>query len=259
MKSQTDSNKLIQKLFTKEDLSHIPGIKWGISQEERARQQYIREKSQYHQNFKCTAAGLVINPSYPYLGASPDGFETCTWCGLGLIEIKCHFSIKEFHPDVLKNRKNSFLNAHRLITSHKYYTQVQGQLLITEKVYCDFIVWIPHGMKTQRIYQNFNFSEKLVRKLTNFYVGNMLPEIVKRLMQSSRNDHGCTSTSKPSNEDSLHELYCLCQQPEHGKMIMCEDPNCKYVWFHFTCVGIHRANKGKWFCPICIGKHSNKQ
>ena len=34
------------------------------------------------------------------------------------------------HSDVLEYRKNSFLNVQRLITSHKYCTQEQGQLLI---------------------------------------------------------------------------------------------------------------------------------
>ena len=34
------------------------------------------------------------------------------------------------------------------------------------------------------------------------------------------------------------ELYCFCQQPEHGKMIVCENSSCQYVWFHYDRVGI---------------------
>lgn len=35
------------------------------------------------------------------------------------------------------------------------------------------------------------------------------------------------------------ELYCFCQQPEHGKMTMCENS---------LCVGIKWACKGSWYC-----------
>ena len=35
------------------DSKYIPAIKWGIYQEDRARQEYIREISQCHQNSEC--------------------------------------------------------------------------------------------------------------------------------------------------------------------------------------------------------------
>ena len=49
------------------DISHIPGIKWGI-EKETTRQEYIAEMSSLHQGF---LTGLVVNPSI-FLGASPD-------------------------------------------------------------------------------------------------------------------------------------------------------------------------------------------
>lgn len=168
MKSKTDPSNFLQRVLTRENLSHIPAIKWGIEKEDTAREEYTTEMSQLHENFRCTTAGLVINPQYPHLGATPDGFVTCTCCGEGLVEIECPFSGKDSHPDVLKSKKNSFLNAHGLLTSHKYYTQVQGQLLITEKDYCDFVVWTPCGITMQRIYQDLSFTEKLEKNLWPF-------------------------------------------------------------------------------------------
>ena len=79
--------------------------------------------------------------------ATPDGFVTCTCCGDGLVEIKCPFSVKDSHSDILKSQKGSFLNTHGLIASHKYYTQVQGQLLITEKNIV--ILWYGHLVESQ--------------------------------------------------------------------------------------------------------------
>lgn len=35
--------------------------------------------------------GLLVNPKYPYLGASIDGLVICEDCGTGLIEVKCPY------------------------------------------------------------------------------------------------------------------------------------------------------------------------
>ena len=42
--------------------------------------------------FSYTAAGLVVNPKYPYLGATPDGWVGCDCCGIGIVEIKCPYT-----------------------------------------------------------------------------------------------------------------------------------------------------------------------
>lgn len=77
-----------------------------------------------------------------------------------------------------------------------------------------------------------------------FYVKHMLPEVVRRLTQPA--------TSRPSPT-----LYCVCQKEESGKMIMCDNPSCKYVWFHYKCVGIQWACKGTWLCPQCTKNNTN--
>ena len=79
MKKQTDPKVVADRLLKQEDLSHIPAVKWGLSKENDARQAYIKEMS-CHQDFSCTKSGFVINPLYPHLGASPDGFVSCKCC-----------------------------------------------------------------------------------------------------------------------------------------------------------------------------------
>lgn len=34
-------------------------------------------------------------------------------------------------------------------------------------------------------------------------------------------------------------------------MIACDNPLCKYEWFHFRCVKITEQPVGKWYCPLC--------
>ena len=71
-----------------------------------------------------------MNPLYPYLGDTPDGLVKCQCCGDGLIEIKCPYSVKDDHPNALQSKHQTFLNAQGLVSSHKYYTQIQGQLFV---------------------------------------------------------------------------------------------------------------------------------
>ena len=54
--------------------------------------------------------------------------------------------------------------------------------------------------------------------------------------------------------DVTGEVFCCCKNPSHGKMIQCENPSCDNgKWFHFGCVGLTAAPRGKkkWFCPQC--------
>ncbi|XP_055487443.1 uncharacterized protein LOC129694714 [Leucoraja erinacea] len=73
--------------------------RWGCDQEKRARQAYAAHMRTEHSGFMMRDSGLIINPKYPHLGATPDGLVECAeqCCGadrLGLCEIKCPFSKK---------------------------------------------------------------------------------------------------------------------------------------------------------------------
>ena len=197
--------------------------------------------SSSHIGFKCSPAGLVISPQYPYLGASPDSFTPCECCGDGVIEIKCPFSVRDGKPKDLVGRKGSLLNDAGLIHRHKYYTQVQGQLKICRKTFCDFVemVCLCKG------YTRTNGMWKtLLRK--SFYVESMLPELMTHRLQSTTSEY-VTSTSTCS----AATLYCSCRGEEHGQMIQCENPTCKYGWYHYSCIGMKRTPKGSWYCEQC--------
>lgn len=47
------------------------------------------------------------------------------------------------------------------------------------------------------------------------------------------------------------ELYCFCQQVSYGAMVACDNPNCKFEWFHYDCVGLKEPPSGVWYCPDC--------
>lgn len=101
-----------------------------------------RKKTKNHVH-EC---GLVINPEYPFIGATPDG-KVCDNGDTGILEIKCPYSIRDSSlSEVLDNhnqRKDFFLEIVegkiQLKRIHPYWFQVQGQLLITGASFCDFV------------------------------------------------------------------------------------------------------------------------
>ena len=62
---------------------------------------------------------------------------------------------------------------------------------------------------------------------------------------------GDKNVSNENNLDSDEKLYCLCSQVEHGDMICCDNSECPIEWFHYRCVKVEKAPKGKWYCPDC--------
>ncbi|TWW64357.1 Inhibitor of growth protein 3 p47ING3 [Takifugu flavidus] len=37
----------------------------------------------------------------------------------------------------------------------------------------------------------------------------------------------------------------------YGEMVGCDNTDCPIEWFHYGCVGLSEAPKGKWYCPQC--------
>lgn len=76
-----------------------------------------------------------MNPSYPHLGATPDGIISCDCCGDGVIEIKFPYKHRDEHPHhvidlqfYLKQDKDGELCLYR---NNEYYCQIQGQLAVS--------------------------------------------------------------------------------------------------------------------------------
>ena len=61
--------------------------------QEKSSLNHIRSKN--HNNFFVIKSGLILHPSYPFFGATPDGIVNCLCCGTGVLEIKCFFRCKD--------------------------------------------------------------------------------------------------------------------------------------------------------------------
>jgi hypothetical protein len=94
---------------------------------------------------KIKPAGLFADKTYNFLAASPDGLIEDD----GIVEIKCPYNIKDLtSEDAMQCVKLKFatvIDGKLSLKTNNYYYQIQGQLHITQRSYCYFVVWSPKG------------------------------------------------------------------------------------------------------------------
>ena len=159
---------------------------WGKRKEHVATRKYSEIKNSSGHNFYCCSSGFVISEKYPFLGASPDSvvFDSSEPNPFGLAEVKCPYTYRNQTPFEAASSGRFFCeideqNTVRLKRNHTYYCQVQGQMAITERKWCDFIVYTEKGITIERIKFDLEFwTNSLLPKLEKFYDNCLCPEIV---------------------------------------------------------------------------------
>lgn len=219
--------------------------------------------------FSLSVSGLklVVNPAWPFLGASPDGIMNCTCCGNGVLEIKCPFACKnKSFLDASKERSKFFLcesnGKMTLDRTHTYYYQVQAQIEVCGAKYCDFVVWSEKEVLVERINPIKEFIVNAFDKASTFIKLGVWPELMAKWyskvhMPSLQSTPVASSpmlteaTPPKESVEKKQKLYCICRQEEYGHMIACDNEACSVTWFHVTCLHMKRVPKGKWHCPEC--------
>ena len=123
---------------------------YGKTKEDGACVEYHMEFSRYPA--KC---GFFVHPTEAWLGASPDrtvGHE-------GLLEVKCPFSLRAVTSPAFKP----------LADQPHYYAQIQVQLYVTGRAWCDFLQWAPHGTSLERVLPDQAWLDENLPKLAAFY------------------------------------------------------------------------------------------
>ena len=111
------------------------------------------------------------------LGASPDGLIAEDY----VLEMKCQFSQRE---EPLKDslRKKAFClersgSTYFLKKNHAYWHQVQGQMYVTKRNNCYFLVWTKSWSVVVDVKKDASW-EGNIAKLREFYFENVLPKIL---------------------------------------------------------------------------------
>ena len=202
-----------------------------------------------HHDFELQSLGLVISDQTPWLAASPDGCVSCSCCGLGVVEIKCPYTLRE-KPlmDEIKS-KNFYVKRNNdgtfyLCNDHEYFYQVQLEMYCTGTTYCDFIVWTFNEHLIFRVPRDNGFIDGLVITCSNYWGEVILKELLLRTMEK---EDAAYATEAVTDEMRT----CAKCNSKEGDMLKCG--KC-LLYFHPTCVGRKTLSKRFWACKDCRTK-----
>ena len=228
--------------------------RWGCANERKAREAYQKELCNSHEHLVVSNCGLNVNPKWPMLGASPDGFVFCDCCGKGVSEIKCPYTVRDCTVnEAAKTKKNFCLltsdgDELSLDKNYPYYYQVQCQLFVCEVDYCDFVLFTTRSVYIERV---LPFWNNAVPKALAFFSNGILPELTGKFYTRS----GSTvlpNTSDHTDSTDEEGPWCICQQYiEDSELIGCDNEQCSIQWYHISCLNLIQVPEGKWICPAC--------
>lgn len=181
------SEKFLKSIFCPKSFQ-APPVDYGRRNEIKAKSKYLKKYPSRH-FYEC---GLVINKNFIFLGTTPDP-KLCDEDGKRAIaEIKCPYRARNW---TLREacRKHDFCleiieetDEISLKRNHEYYSQLQGQLMITGYDFCDFIVYIVYTKKDmfeERIYPDINFMQPMLKNLSTFFKNSAKPFLDKENAQ----------------------------------------------------------------------------
>ena len=125
--------------------------------------------------------GLVVNPSFPWLGASPDGLvKDPSEKSIGLLEIKCPFTHRFSTVEETCSDTSFFATITdgqvTLKEDHKHYFQIQGQMALSKVPWCDLVIYTHQNFLIQRLQFNEDHWNDMQPKLTDFFFKYILPK-----------------------------------------------------------------------------------
>ncbi|KAL4136163.1 hypothetical protein QTP88_007727 [Uroleucon formosanum] len=116
----------------------------------------------FQNGFNCAVepCGLIVDDDLHYLAATPDGLVGTDY----VVEIKCPLKAKDSSSfiEAVMNKKITFCriqneNEMELKKEHNYYYQIQGQMHVSKRKFCYFVVYTANWYKVQIIEYDESF------------------------------------------------------------------------------------------------------
>lgn len=153
--AQAYMRELIAEIITGQQ-AEVSGraLEWGAENEAAARSEY-----EFWHNSVVEEIGICISDDY-MTGASPDGFVGAD----GMIEIKCPYNTGNHVKTIITGEM-----------PNEHMPQVQGNLWINGREWCDFISYDPRVsgescIFVSRVYRDNDYIENLATKVENFRI-----------------------------------------------------------------------------------------
>ena len=124
---------------------------------------------------------------------------------------------------------------------------MQTQLGVCKLESAYFVVWTEKDLHVECILFDEEFWDTICQKSKNIFDTAIMPELVGKFYTRLSS----TMANAAASASGQEETWCFCGQVEFGKMILCDNAKCHIKWFHYSCINVKVAPKGKWYCPKC--------
>ncbi|KAK7153600.1 hypothetical protein R3I94_007097 [Phoxinus phoxinus] len=172
-RSSTPCPSLMKRVLGGNNLDGVMAVNWGVVNKAEG----VRAFEQACQ-LEVLESGLFVSES-GILGASPDGLVEPS----ALLEVKCPHSQRNMTITEAVQSSSFCLRmeggSYVLKEDHPYWHQVQGQLYITARELCYFVVWTTKEAIILSILKDPAWCGNLLL-LENFYTQYMLPVLASR-------------------------------------------------------------------------------
>ena len=155
---------------------------------------------------------------------TPDGIIVCDFHGKGLLETKFSHKYRSSLEGWQDDKDFPLDESGQIKKDHMYYAQIQGQLLILDMNFCEFLIWTPlvntnvANTLLVRVQRDADFISEMIKKLNDNFFTILPPKIVTEEMM-------CL--------DNKQKNYCICNGPCFEPMIACDRTNCKVEWYRY--------------------------
>lgn len=175
----------------KENLGPSDPRLYGLRNEAVAVEKYIAIMQLYDKDIEVSETGLHVHEAYPFIAASPDRLVR-DGTEMGLLEVKCPASkAGQTITEACKDKTFCSQVVNGVVTlkrDHPYFFQIQGQLAVTGKTWCDLVLWTNRtelllGTSVERIYFHKDVWHEMLQALIYFYKAAVIPELLTRRMR----------------------------------------------------------------------------
>lgn len=165
------------------DLSRVRPVQHGIKNESCAADRYLAVMHSMGHHASSRHCGLV-NPSCPWLGASPDRLVFDPEEGsYGVVEIKCPYKLKDSDASTAAQETFRLMledGIPHLKRDDVYFFQVLGQMAFTGYHWTDFVVFTEKWVAEERIRFDEEEWVRVKERLDRFFFALALPYFTRQ-------------------------------------------------------------------------------
>ena len=156
-------------------------LQYGRKNEKKARGLFTTSHRFQHKKCVVKETGLFFSTTIPYLGCSPDGIADCCVCGRFVLEIKCLWKHRNYHPKaagkmsgLLVEKEDGTLS---ITPNHAYHYQIMGQMGVTNIKKAVLVIYTNKGIFPVFVPFDGNMWSDMTQKFSHFYHTALFPVI----------------------------------------------------------------------------------